>query len=95
MYAVPEGCMVDDAVVRIVRNAFPHGGPMEGPPLKMTRFGEFCRLSSKNCLVDLKEVILELRSPVDVQTSSSRAGKLLFDVKELQPFIDTLQQSSI
>ena len=76
-------------------NAFPHGGPMEGPPLKMTRFGEFCRLSSKNCLVDLKEVILELRSPVDVQTSSSRAGKLLFDVKELQPFIDTLQQSSI
>ena len=54
--------------------------------------GEFVPLlTSKNCLVALQEVVIPLSSPIDVLTSSSRAGKLQFDTEELQPYLDTLQ----
>ena len=53
--------------------------------------GEFCQLSSKKCLVSSEEVVVELSSPTDVLMSSSRAGKLLFNVEELRPFLSTLQ----
>ena len=41
--------------------------------------GDFRRLTSKTCLVDSHEIVAGLSPPVDVLTSSSRAGKLQFN----------------
>ena len=54
--------------------------------------GQFCWSSSHTSLGLVgDEVIQPLSSPSNALTSSSRAGKLLFKLEEINPFLSTLQ----